>query len=92
MSIKYLDAKVERRQTFSCFENERDTFPPRIVDPECGSGKRRANRVARNRIIVEIARLPVSGDILTEKDIISFDRWNSTKYLDLHTDVRRYLY
>lgn len=87
-----LDATVESRQTFSCFENEGDTFPPRIVDPKCGSSKRRADRVARNGIIVEVARLAVSGNVLTEKNIISFDRWNSTKYLDLHTDVRRYQY
>lgn len=78
-----------RRQTFAGLENEGNTFPSRVVNPERGSSKRGANRVARNSVIVKVAGLPVGGNVLTEKDIVSFDGWNSTKDLDLIADVRR---
>lgn len=59
-----LNAIINLERTFAGFEDKRHTLPPRVVDPECCRGERRADRIMRDRLIVEIARLPVRGDIL----------------------------
>jgi len=78
-------SSYERRtgHTFTSFEDEGYTFPARIVDPKCGSSKGWANRVRRDSVIVEVARLSIRRNILAQQAVISLNRRNSTEHLDL---------
>lgn len=70
-------------RTFASLENERHAFPSWIVDPESCRGKRRADRVVWDRVIVEITGLAVCSYVLTKQRVLPFDRWDSPEYLDL---------
>ena len=54
------------RRTFACLENEGDTFPSWIMDPESRRSKRWADRVVWYSVIVEVAGLAVGSDILAK--------------------------
>lgn len=62
--------------TFASFENERNTFPSRIVDPEGGGSVCGAVRVRRHGVIVEIAGFAIRTDILAKQGIVAFDGGN----------------
>ncbi len=70
-------------RTFACLEDERNALPPRVVDPEGGSGIRGADRVGWDRVIIEITGLPIYSDILTKQRIFTLNGRNRTKDLDL---------
>lgn len=74
---------VSLEHTFASFQDEWHTLPPRVVDPERRSGERRANRIMRNRLIVEVARLPVRGDILAQQRVFTCNWWDRTKNFHL---------
>jgi hypothetical protein len=56
--------------TFSGLQDERDTFPSGVVDPESCGSECWANRVTRDSVIVEVTWLAVGRDILTEQSIV----------------------
>ena len=69
--------------TFTGLENEGNTLPSGVVDPEGGSSKSRANGVGRNGIILEVSRFTIGCDILAEKGVFSLDGRDGPKYFDL---------
>ena len=69
--------------TFTGLENEGNTLPSGVVDPEGSSGKGRANGVRRNGIILEVSRFTIGCDILAEKGVFSQDRGDGPEYFDL---------
>ena len=75
--------KLIKKRTFARFEDERHAFPSRVVDPQRGGGKRRADGVRWDRVIVEIAGLAVCCDILTKQRVLTFNGWNRAENLDL---------
>lgn len=70
--------------TFSCFQDEGDAFPPRIVDPKSEGRKRRANGAFRNRVVIQITWLAISRDVLAEENVLPFDGWDGSENLHLN--------
>ena len=70
-------------QTFASLENEGNTFPPRIVNPERGSSVGWANRVWWDSVIVQVTGLAVGRNILAKESIAPLDGWDSAENLDL---------
>jgi hypothetical protein len=66
-------------QTLASLENERDTFPPWVVDPDSGRSEGRASRIGWNCIILQIAWLPVRCNVLTKKSVGPLDWWDGSE-------------
>ena len=69
--------------TLASLENERYTFPPGVVNPEGGSSIRGADGIRWNSVIVEVARLAVSRNILAKERVVPLNGWDCTQDLDL---------
>ena len=69
--------------TFAGLEDERHALPPGVVDPKRRRGERRADRVVRDGIVVEVPRLAVRRDVLAQKRIIALNGRDRTEDLDL---------
>jgi hypothetical protein len=65
MSLANTCMEIFKKLAFSGLENERHTFPTRVMDPKCESSVCRTDGVARNCIIIEVAWLPIRCDILS---------------------------
>jgi hypothetical protein len=55
-----------QKLTLASFEDERNSFPSGIVDPEGRGGKGWAHRVRWDGIIIKITGFPVSRHVLAE--------------------------
>lgn len=69
--------------TLPSLENERNTLPSWVVNPQCGSGVRGTVRVGWDRFVVEITGLAIRRNILTKQRIASLNWGNSTQDLNL---------
>jgi hypothetical protein len=72
--------------TFSSLENKRNALPSGIMDPKRRSGKGGADRVLGHSIVIKIARLAISANVLTKERIIAINRRDSTQDLDLGSE------
>ena len=57
------------------------------MDPKRRRGERRADRVVRDGIVVEVPGLAVRSDILSEERVTPLNRRDRTKDLDLRRDT-----
>lgn len=69
--------------TLPSLENERNTLPSWVVNPQCGSGVRGTVRVGWDRFVVEITGLAIRRNILTKQRIASLNWGNGTQDLNL---------
>ena len=70
-------------RTFTSLENEGDTFPSRVMNPQGGCSERRANRVVRYGIVIQIAGLAIRSNILAKQRVLPLNGGNGTEYFDL---------
>lgn len=76
--------ETERILTLAGLEDERDSFPSRVVNPKRGSGVGWAVGVTRNRVIVKITRLAIRANVLAKQGVRTFNGRNGTQNLDLN--------
>ena len=69
--------------TLPSLENERNTLPSWVVNPQCSSGIRGTVRVGWDRLVIKIARFTVGRDILTKQCVTTLNWRNCTENLDL---------
>ena len=75
--------------TFASLENERDTFPPGVVNPERGGSVRGADGVWRDSIVIEVPGLAVRRDVLAKERVVPLDGWDRAEDLHLQDDTDR---
>ena len=75
-----------RIPTFAGLEDEGHALPPRVVDPERGGRVRWADGVGWDGVVIEIAGLSISRDILPEQRVAALDGWDRTEHLDLYRE------
>lgn len=81
------DAVARDLLTFAGLEDERHALPPGVVDPKRRRGERRADRVVRDSIVVEVPGLAVRSDILAKERVTPLNGRDRTKDLDLRRDM-----
>ena len=81
--IKEAKPSVLRLLTLSGLQNKRNALPAWVVDPQCRSGKRRANRITGNGLIVQVSWLPVRSHVLSQQGILPLNWGDSAQNFDL---------
>ena len=79
-------SRRHRRQhirTLSGLQDEGDALPPWVVNPERGCSIRRADRVGRDSLVIEVTGFPIRRDVLTKERIVALDGWDRTQHLYL---------
>jgi hypothetical protein len=84
-ALVYAEGRI---QTFASLEDEWDTLPSWIVDPDGGSSERGTNGVGGNGIVLEISRFAVCRNVLAEKSIGTLNGWDGPQYFYLVKEVR----
>ena len=80
--------KFDALPTLSGLQNEGNTLPAGVVDPQgCGS-ESRADRVTRDGLIVQIPGLSVRCNVLSQQGIVPLNGGDSAKDFDLVPPVQ----
>ena len=69
--------------TLASLQYERNAIPAGVVNPEGRSGIRRADRVVRDRVVIEVTRLAVGSDVLSQQRVAALDGRDTAQDLDL---------
>ena len=76
------------KRTLAGLEDEGHALPSRVVDPQGAGGERGADRVVRDRVVIEVAGLAVRGNILAEEGVFAGDGRDAPEDLDLRRKIR----
>jgi hypothetical protein len=63
--------------TLPSLKDERDPFPPGIVDKQSRSSIGGADGVGRDGAVVKITRLAIRGYVLAKKCVFAFNWWDA---------------
>lgn len=69
--------------TLPGLHDERNSLPPRVVDPQGQRGKRRADRTLGDGVVLEVPGLAISTDVLSKQSVLPRDRGDASEDLDL---------
>jgi len=81
--MKKIESSIVCPLTLSSLHNEGNTLPARIVDPQGRGSESRADRIARDGLIVQIPGLAVRCDVLSQQGIVPLNGGDSAKNFDL---------
>jgi len=83
------DSLIDGPLTLSGLQNKGNAFPTWVVDPQSRGGKRRADRITRDGLIVQVSGFPVRCNVLSQQGIVPLNGGDSAKNLDLIPPVNR---
>ena len=74
--------------TLSGLQNEGNTLPAWVVDPQGRGGEGRADRITRDGIIVQVSGFTVRRNVLSQQGILPLNWGDGTKNFDLVPPVQ----
>ena len=74
--------------TFPSFEDEGNTLPARVVDPQSRRSESGTRGIWRDSVVIEVTWFSVGTHVLAEEYVLFHDRLNCTEDLHLNVDAQ----